>query len=67
MPKAKINIKHGTEGRFILVTWPYSQLFMEIPGWVTHSHLANDEIGYERYGPAAYFVEEEWLRKHAEF
>lgn len=45
--------------KYILVQWPESQDLMMIEGFEEHSTLANADYA----GPAAYFVEEDWLNE----
>lgn len=44
--------------KYVLVQWPDSQELMEYEGFNEHSSYAD----YDTFGPAAYFVEEEWLK-----
>lgn len=42
---------------YILIKWPESQDLMELKGFEENSSLAD----YEKFGPAAYFVDKDWL------
>ena len=49
--------------RYVIVEWPESQRFMDIPDFEDYSFLINDERGLDIYGSCAYFIEESWLKK----
>lgn len=46
---------------YLAVRFPNSQLFMDVH--LNKIHLINDEIGLNKYGHAAYFVEERLYKK----
>ena len=43
--------------KYILVTWPESQKYMNLKGFEEHSSLAD----CTKFGSDAYFIEEDWL------
>lgn len=45
--------------KYILVQWPDTQELMEYKDFEEHSSFADCDV----FGPASYFVEEEWLNK----
>lgn len=47
---------------FVVVPWPEIQEYMEKEGFDNNSHLINDEVGIEKYGCSAYFINKEWLQ-----
>lgn len=49
--------------KYILVEWPESQSLMDYEDFEDHSCLVNDESWLDQYGPASYFVEEDWLKE----
>ena len=51
------------ETKYVVVTWPDSQLLMEHRGFSKNCFLINDENGLETFGSSAYFVDENWLAK----
>lgn len=48
-------------GKYVVITWPYSQDLMDKPGFEENSYLVNDEKGMRDFGGSAYFVDEDWL------
>lgn len=52
--------------KYIVVTWPDIQYYMDLPGFKEHSYLINDELGLETYGSSAYFIEETWYNNAEE-
>lgn len=48
------------EDLYFIETWPDVQYLMECEGFDENCFLINDEIGYEEFGPAAYFVNLKW-------
>lgn len=50
---------------FVLILWPYSQELLDLPEFETHSILANEPEDLEKYGPSAFLVNLDWLKKHA--
>lgn len=52
--------------KYIVITWPDIQYYMDLPGFKEHSHLINDELGLETYGSSAYFIEETWYNSAEE-
>ena len=49
--------------KYIVITWPEIQEFMEIEGFRENSYLINDEKGLEDFGSSAYFVNYDWYKK----
>lgn len=43
--------------KYILIGFPDIQEYMDLEGFEEHSSLAD----CDKFGPSAYFVEEEWL------
>lgn len=48
--------------KYVLVTWPESQELETRKGFEKHCSLADSD----KFGPGAYFVEENWLNKEYE-
>lgn len=46
--------------KYILIEFPEIQKYIELEDFEEHSSLAD----CEKFGPSAYFVEEEWLDKY---
>lgn len=46
---------------FIIIMWPDIQEYMDKEGFRENSHLINDEVGLDKYGSSAYFVNKAWL------
>ena len=44
---------------YVLVPWPESQGLMEYEDFDKYSSLAD----YDKFGPAAYFVDSKWLKE----
>ena len=49
--------------KYIMIMWPESQMLMELPEWEDHCCLVNDDKGLDKFGSAAYFVEEDWYNQ----
>lgn len=49
--------------KYIMIMWPESQMLMELPEWEDHCYLVNDDKGLDKFGSAAYFVEEDWYNQ----
>lgn len=49
--------------KYIVITWPEIQEFMEIEGFRDNSYLINDEKGLEEFGSSAYFVNYNWYKQ----
>ena len=49
--------------KYVVITWPDIQYYMDIEGFDENSYLVNDEQGLEDFGSSAYFVDEEWLEE----
>lgn len=49
--------------KYIVVTWPDIQTYMDKEGFENNAHLINDEKGIELFGSSAYFINEEWAEK----
>jgi hypothetical protein len=47
--------------KFIVVQYPEIQQYMDKDGFTDNAHLINDDIGLEKYGSSAYFVNEKWF------
>ena len=47
--------------KYVVITWPDIQDYMDLDGFEENSYLVNDEQGIEDFGSSAYFVDEEWL------
>lgn len=52
-----------TSELFVVIMWPDIQEYMEIEGFEDNSHLINDEVGLDKYGFSAYFVNKAWLEE----
>lgn len=50
-----------SERKYVVVTWPESQIFMTRQGFQQNAYLINDEKGLEEFGSSAYFIDSEWL------
>lgn len=48
--------------KFIIVTWPESQVLEPMEGFDSNAYLINDNIGLSEYGSSAYFVDEQWYK-----
>jgi hypothetical protein len=55
-----IDNNKSEENDFIIITWPDSQGLFDLEGFEENCHLINDEIGLEKFGPSAYFVNKQW-------
>lgn len=51
------------EDKYVVVTWPDIQYFMDKEGFKENSYLINDEKGLDDFGSSAYFVKESWYNK----
>jgi hypothetical protein len=51
--------------KYIVITWPEIQEFMEIEGFRDNSYLINDEKGLEEFGSSAYFVNYNWYKQQS--
>ena len=49
--------------KYVVVTWPEIQFYMNRDGFNENSYLINDEKGIEDFGSSPFFVEEEWANK----
>ena len=49
---------------FTVVTWPESQVLMDLPGFSKYCHLINDSEGLSQLGPQAYMCEISWLKEN---
>ena len=49
---------------FALVLWPSSQELLDLPEFESNSILVNEPEDLEKYGPSAFLVNLEWLKKH---
>ena len=47
--------------RYRIVEWPYSNEYMDKPGFDEHACLINDEDWIKKYGTEAYFIDEDWI------
>lgn len=47
--------------KFIIITWPEIQDYMDKPGFKENSYLINEEPFFSEYGSSAYFVIESWI------
>ena len=45
---------------YIIIIWPESQELMEQEGFDDNTYLINDDLGLDKFGPSAYFVNESW-------
>ena len=49
---------------FTVVTWPESQVLMDLPDFRKYCHLINDSEGLSQFGPQAYMCEISWLKEN---
>lgn len=56
-------MENAKSTKYVVVTWPDIQFYMNRDGFNENSYLINDEKGMEDFGSSAYFVEEEWANK----
>ena len=47
--------------RYRIVGWPFSNEYMDKPGFDEHACLINDENWIRKYGTEAYFIDEDWI------
>ena len=51
------------EDKYLIITWPETQNYMELDGFYQNSCLINEEPFLSEYGLSAYFVKENWINK----
>jgi len=56
-------MKNRTEKKYVVVTWPEIQFYMNRQGFDENTFLINDEKGMDEFGSSAYFVSEKWAQK----
>lgn len=47
--------------KYVVISWPEIQNYMDLDGFEENSYLVNDDKGIEDFGSSAYFVDEDWL------
>ena len=56
-------MKTQNSEKYVVVTWPEIQFYMNREGFNENAYLINDEKGMEEFGSSAYFVNEQWAQK----
>lgn len=49
--------------KYVIVSWPESQMLFDQDGFKEHCSLINDYYFFNKYGPESYFVDESWLNE----
>lgn len=47
--------------KYVVISWPEIQNYMDLDGFEENSYLVNDDKGIDDFGSSAYFVDEDWL------
>jgi len=46
---------------FVVISWPESQIYMNLDGFKENSYLVNDDKGLGDFGSSSYFVKRSWI------
>ena len=46
---------------FVVISWPESQIYMNLDGFKENSYLINDDKGLSDFGSSSYFVKRSWI------
>ena len=52
-------MENAKSTKYVVVTWPEIQFYMNREGFNENAYLINDEKGMEEFGSSAYFVNEQ--------